>query len=248
MYFLRQIVAAVRSVAVYVWVSLYILVAGGIGLLLARLFNWPNVLYLVGLVGVRTATAIVGIRVVVEGEEHIVRRAQIYCVNHASNVEPPLLYAVLHKIQPKLLILYKAELQKIPILSHGFNFVGFVPIERGNREQSGKALEQAVERLSKGYSFLVFPEGTRSRTGDLLPFKKGAFVMALRAGAPIVPVAIHGARDAMRKGSPIIQPVTIRVKLGPAIETANVPPDGRDELIHSVRGHIAAMLDSIRRT
>jgi 1-acyl-sn-glycerol-3-phosphate acyltransferase len=244
---LRQIVASIRSAAVYVWVSLYILIFGGSALLLAWLFKWRNILYIAGLGGVRSATAIVGIKVVVEGEEHIIDRAAIYCVNHASNVEPPILYGVLHKLLPRLLILYKAELQKIPILSHGFNFVGFVPIERGNREQSSKALDQAVERLGKGFSFLVFPEGTRSRTGELLPFRKGAFVMALRAGAPIVPVAIDGAREAMRKGSPIIQPVTVRVRLGPPIETATVPPEGRDELIQSVRRQIAAMLDEIRR-
>jgi 1-acyl-sn-glycerol-3-phosphate acyltransferase len=244
---LRQIVAAVRSAAVYVWVSLSILVFGPTGLVLAYLFNWPNVLYQLALFSVRVAIAIVGIRVVVEGEEFIIDRPAIYCVNHASNVEPPILYAVLHKILPKLLILYKAELQKIPILSNGFNFVGFVPIERGNREQSSKALDTAVERLGRGFSFLVFPEGTRSRTGELLPFRKGAFLMAMRAGAPIVPTAIHGAREAMRKGSPIIQPVTVRVRLGPPIATANVPPEGRDELIQSVRGQIAIMLDQIRR-
>jgi 1-acyl-sn-glycerol-3-phosphate acyltransferase len=244
---LRQIVAAIRTVAVLLWVSLYILVFGGMALLLAWLFNWPNILYIAGLVGVRSATAIVGIKVVVEGEEHILDRAAIYCVNHASNVEPPLLYGVLHKLLPRLLILYKAELQKIPILSHGFNFVGFVPIERGNREQSSKALDLAVERIGRGFSFLVFPEGTRSRTGELLPFRKGAFVMALRAQAPIVPVAIAGARDAMRRGSPIILPVTIRVRIGEAVETRDVGPEGRDDLIHSVRARIGAMLDDIRR-
>jgi 1-acyl-sn-glycerol-3-phosphate acyltransferase len=244
---LRQLVAAVRTVAVYVWVSLFILICGPIGLLLAWLFTWPNVLYQFGLFAVRTALAIVGIRVVVEGEANILDRAAVYCVNHSSNVEPPLLYAVLHKVLPRLLILYKAELHKIPILSHGFDFVGFVPIERGNREQSSKALDRAVERLGAGFSFLVFPEGTRSRTGELLPFRKGAFVMALRAQAPIVPVAIAGAREAMRKGSPFIFPVIVRVRFGPPVETAGLGPEQRDDLIQSVRGQVGAMLQEIRR-
>lgn len=244
---LRVLVAAVRTVLVYLWVSIYILICGPVGLLLAWLFTWPNALYQIGLFAVRVAVRIVGIQVVVDGEEFILDRPAVYCVNHSSNVEPPILYAVLHRLLPRLLILYKAELQKIPILRHGFDFVGFVPIQRGNREQSSKAIDRGVERLGAGFSFLVFPEGTRSRTGELLPFKKGAFMLALRARAPVVPVAIAGARDAMRKGSPIIYPVMIRVRLGPPVETRDVSVEGRDELIHSVRAKIGAMLDDIRR-
>ena len=105
--------------------------------------------------------------------------------------------------------------------------MGFVPVERGNREQSSQALDMRGRAPGGGKSFLVFPEGTRSRTGELLPFKKGAFLVALRAQAPVVPVAIAGAREAMRKGSPLINPVTVRVKLGPPIETAR-PRAGGD--------------------
>jgi 1-acyl-sn-glycerol-3-phosphate acyltransferase len=244
---LRTLVAAVRTALVYLWVSLCILVFGPTGLLLAWLFNWPNVLYQFALFSVRVAFAIVGIRLHVQGDEYILDRPAVYCVNHNSNVEPPLLYIVLSRLFPRLLILYKAELQKIPILGRGFDFVGFVPIQRGNREQSGKAIDRAVERLGAGYSFLVFPEGTRSRTGELLPFKKGAFVLAMRAEAPIVPVAIAGAREAMRKGSPIIHPVDVRVRLGAPIETRGVGIERRDDLIHSVRAQVEALLDDIRR-
>lgn len=243
---LRDIVAAVRTVAVLIWVSLFILIAGPIGLLLAWLFNWPNALYLFGQFAVVVALRIVGIRYVVEHREYILERPAIYVVNHSSNVEPPLLYAVLEQLHPRLSILYKAELHNIPILAWGFDFVGFVPIQRGNREQSSKAIDLGVERLGAGFSFMVFPEGTRSRTGELLPFKKGAFVLALRAQVPIVPMAIAGAREAMRKGSPIIYPVTVRVRFGPAIETAGLGVDARDGLIHSVRSQVGALLEQIR--
>jgi 1-acyl-sn-glycerol-3-phosphate acyltransferase len=245
--FLRLLVAIIRTAAVLVWLSLYLLIAGPIGLFLTWLFNWPNVLYQLGLVGVVVALRIVGIRYVVEGDAYVLDRPAVYCVNHSSNVEPPVLYAVLQRLLPRLLILYKAELHKIPILSWGFDAVGFVPIERGNREQSSKAIDTAVERLGQGYSFLVFPEGTRSRTGELLPFKKGAFVLALRAQAPIVPIAIAGAPEAMRKGSPLIHPVTVRVRLGPPVETGGLGFDDRDPLINSVRTQIALMLAEIRK-
>jgi 1-acyl-sn-glycerol-3-phosphate acyltransferase len=139
-------------------------------------------------------------------------------------------------------ILYKAELRKLPILVRAFDLAGFVPLERGNRDQSLPAIERAADALREGNSFLIFPEGTRSRTGELLPFKKGGFIMALKGHAPIVPVAIKGARDAMKKGSPIIRPVRITVSFGAPIETAGLTLDDRDSLIAGARAAVAGLL------
>ncbi len=83
-----------------------------------------------------------------------------------------------------------------------FDVGGFIAIERNDREQAMQSIAKGAESLRAGNSFLIFPEGTRSRTGDLLPFKKGGFIMAIEAQAPVVPVAISGGRAAMRKGSP----------------------------------------------
>jgi len=157
-------------------------------------------------------------------------------------VEPPILFDALRELFPRLRILYKAELRKLPVLVRAFDLAGFVPLERGNPEQSLPAIDQAVEALGAGNSFLIFPEGTRSRTGALLPFKKGGFIMATRAQAPIVPVAITGARNAMRKGSPIIYSVDVRVRFGEPIETAGRSLDDRDKLIAEVRNRVEAML------
>jgi 1-acyl-sn-glycerol-3-phosphate acyltransferase len=240
---LQTSVAAIRSLMAYVLVSLYILVAGPIGIILAVAFKWPNVLYLLGLWGVRLALLLVGIRYDVTGDDNLlIGRAAVYCVNHASNVEPPVIYSILRRLFPKLRVLYKAELHRIPILSHGFDVVGFVPIERGNREQSMRAIERAAEALRDGHSFMIFPEGTRSRTGELLPFKKGGFIMAIKGQVPIVPVAIQGARAAMRKGSPIVRPVRITVQLGKPVETAGLELTDRDRIISEVRTRMQAML------
>jgi 1-acyl-sn-glycerol-3-phosphate acyltransferase len=204
------------------------------------------VLYRLGLWGVQAAFGIVGIKYDATGTEYIQgHRAAVYCVNHTSNVEPPVLYAVMRRLFPRLRILYKAELQKIPVLSTGFDVVGFVPVERANREQSLRAIEQAARALREGNSFLIFPEGTRSRTGQLLPFKKGGFIMAIKGQVPIVPVAIKGARDAMRKGSPIVRPVRIRVAIGEPVETAGMDVDDRDRLIAVVRGRLEHLLDGL---
>lgn len=236
------LLAAVRTAVALLVVSASTLFLGPPTIVIGWLFNWPNLPFQTGIQTVRLALAIVGLRYVVEGREHMLDRPAIYCANHTSNVEPPLLFAALRQLTPRLHILYKAELRKLPILNLGFDLVGFIPIDRGNREQTTRAVGQAVARLNAGGSFFVFPEGTRSRTGELLPFRKGAFVMALRAGVPIVPIAISGARDAMQKGSPIIRPATVRVRLGAPIETSGVGEDRRDELVRSVRAEVQRLL------
>ena len=237
--------AAVRSIVTYVAMSLYVLVIGPPVLLLALLFRRPGLLYAAGEIGVRLGLFLSGIRYTVSGAEHIRRQpASVYAVNHASNVEPPVLFLTLSPLFPRLRILYKAELRKLPILTRAFDLAGFIPLERGNRDQSIPAIERAAEALREGNSFLIFPEGTRSRTGELLPFKKGGFVMALKAQAPIVPVAIKGARAAMRKGSPWIQPVTIQVSFGEPIASTGMGLDDRDQLVATVRAEVERLLTS----
>jgi 1-acyl-sn-glycerol-3-phosphate acyltransferase len=235
------VLASLRTAVALILVSVSTLLLGPPTILIGWLFNWPNLPFQAGIQTVRIALAVVGLRYVVEGEEHLLDRPAIYCVNHTSNVEPPILFAALF---PRLRVLYKAELRKLPILNLGFDLVGFIPVDRGNREQTTRAVNLAVARLNAGGSFFVFPEGTRSRTGELLPFRKGAFVMAIRAGVPLVPVAISGARDAMRKGSPIIRPATVRLRVGAPIETAGLDEGRRDELVHSVRAEVQRLLSA----
>jgi 1-acyl-sn-glycerol-3-phosphate acyltransferase len=238
-----SLVAAIRSVAAYVVVALYVVLMGPPFVLIALAIGNPAILYRVGHLGVRIGLGLSGIRYHVEGAERIQRhRAAVYAVNHASNVEPPILFDALQATFPRLKILYKAELRKLPILVRAFDLAGFVPLERGNPEQSLPAIEGAVKALRDGNSFLIFPEGTRSRTGALLPFKKGGFIMAIKAQVPVVPVAITGTRNAMRKGSFIISPVQVRVQFGEPVETAGLGLEDRDKLIAEVRKRVETML------
>jgi 1-acyl-sn-glycerol-3-phosphate acyltransferase len=234
------LIAAVRSAITYVAVSLYVLVTGLVGMLLATVFGWVGLLYIFGHGGVYLGLWLCGIRFKVAGREHLpLDRAAVYCSNHESNVDPPLLFTALH---PRMHILYKHEIDQIPVLARAFRMGGFIPIDRRNKESAMRAIEKGAASIRAGSSFLIFPEGTRSRTGEMLPFKKGGFVMAIKAGAPIVPVAISGGRAAMQRGSAIIRPVTISIRVGPPIETADVDLDDRDQLIGLVRERIAGLL------
>lgn len=233
-------IAACRSVVTYVAILVYIAVAGPLALVFGAVFRWKRGMYLLGHGGVGLALAAAGIRYRVSGLEQLPGSAVVFCSNHESNVDPPVLFQALH---PQLHILYKAELHKFPVMGTVFDVGGFVPIDRGDRQKAFAGIDLGAASLRAGNSFLIFPEGTRSRTGELLPFKKGGLIMALQAQVPIVPVAISGGRASMRKGSGIVRPVKVSVRVGRPISTAGVTQANRDELIGRVRAEVQRLLD-----
>jgi 1-acyl-sn-glycerol-3-phosphate acyltransferase len=233
-------IAAVRSFLAYVTVSLYVLLTAPVGMLLAMTFGWTDLLYVFGHAGAQLGLSLAGIRFKVAGRENVPQgRAAVYCANHQSNVDPPVLYRAVH---PRLHVLYKQEIDRIPLLARAFRMAGFIPIDRHNKESALRSIEAGASSLRSGHSFLIFPEGTRSKTDQLLPFKKGGFRMAIKAGAPIVPVAISGGRAAMVRGSFIIRPVTLTIRVGRPVETRAVDVEARDVLIERVRHEIATLL------
>jgi 1-acyl-sn-glycerol-3-phosphate acyltransferase len=233
------VIAAVRSVLTYLLVSLYVLIVAPVGMLIALILGYGEHLHWLGHVGVRLALFLSGVDYRISGTIPPPSKAVVFCANHQSNVDPPVLYLVLH---PALRILYKREMDKIPVMTRSFRMGGFIPVDRKNKEAAAKSIEMGAEAIRSGKSFLIFPEGTRSKTSELLPFKKGGFVMAIRAQAPIVPVAVSGGREAMQRGSWIVRPVTVSIRVGEPISTVGMTIEDRHALVARVRGAIESML------
>lgn len=179
----------------------------------------------------------------------LVRIAQATIVQHPGFVpEPgkPYFFAMNHQslfdivaafvcIPENLRFVAKKSLRAIPFLGWYMSVTGMVFIDRKNRDDAKRSLEEACEKIRSGISILTFPEGTRSRDGRLLPFKKGLFIMAIQAGVPIVPVAIEGCQNLLERDTLRIQPCRIDFVIGKPIPTAGLTMDDRDALMQRVR-------------
>ncbi|HXH47911.1 MAG TPA: lysophospholipid acyltransferase family protein [Terriglobia bacterium] len=234
----------VRTLLVYAVVIFFIFILGPPLLLWSLITGSTDRLYSVGVFGARTALFMAGVKIMVSGREKIpLGKAVIYMPNHQSNSDPPAVASIL----PPVLIMAKKEFFRIPIMGTGMRMRGFIPVDRTNRERAFAAVDQAVASLKAGHSFLVFPEGTRSRTGKLQVFKKGVFVMAIEAGMPIVPISVSGATKIMRPGDFRIHPGPVQITIHDPIPTAGYSIADRSKVAEHVRRAIVSGLSPEER-
>jgi 1-acyl-sn-glycerol-3-phosphate acyltransferase len=222
----------IRALFVIVIIVLYILFVGLPFLVHAWLTKNTDRLYHIGVAAARLVLWLSGVQLDVHGLEKIPHgQAAIYMPNHQSNCDPPAVISLL----PPVLVMAKQEFFRIPILGTAMIYRGFIPVDRQNRGRAIAAVEQAVQSLKAGSSFMAFPEGTRSRDGRLQDFKKGLFVMAIKAQALIVPVSVSGARHVMPKGKFAIYPGRVRITFHDPISAADYALPERRELVRVTR-------------
>jgi len=229
----------IRAIVVSLFLALYILVLGPPYILHCLLTRRPDVLYFVGLGGAKLAMRLSGIRVRAEGLENIPPGVCLFVGNHTSNVDPP---AVAAAIPRRVALLGKKEVFRIPILGRALLLVNFVPVDRADREAAAASVEMAIQHLRDGVSFLIFPEGTRSPDGRLRSFKKGTFVMAIKAGVPIVPVSVIDAHKRMARRSTVISPGEVRVRFHKPVSPEGYTLERRAELSRKVFDAVASGL------
>ena len=196
------------------------LVTGDIGLL----YRWSMWI-------MRTGLRLARIQVQVLGREHIPARPCIFMANHVSNLDPPIL---LPELPFRTAFFLKRSLIKIPILGLGMRLANFIPVDRDGRLESAReSVKVAQQVLASGVNISTFPEGTRSRNGRLLPFKKGPFYLAMESGVPVVPVSIWGSEHMMTKGSLRIKPGLAHVTFHPAVDPQQFAT--REQLTAAIR-------------
>ena len=180
-----------------------------------------------------------GIRIDVTGREQLdPQQRYIFMSNHVSNLDPPLLLPLL---PGRTSVFLKRSLMKIPVLGYAMRLGRFVPVDRdGSVESAKQSVETARQVLESGLHVMTFVEGTRSRDGRLLPFKKGPFYLAMETGAPVVPISIWGTESMMKKGSVSITPGTAHVVFHAPLWPRDYAT--REELIAAVRQSIASSL------
>lgn len=191
----------------------------------------------------RTALWLAGVRVQVEGREHIDSDATyIFMCNHVSNLDPPILIPQLPR---RTSVLVKKELFRVPILGRAMLMGDLVPVDRRNREAAVNSMRHAEDVMARGLNMTVFPEGTRSTDGRLLPFKKGPFYLAMDSNVPVVPVTVLGSEALMPKGSTTIHAGTVRLVFHPPISPAQF--SDKEGLIAAIRQAIASELPASLR-
>ncbi len=187
----------------------------------------------VGRIWAKCILALSNIRVTVKGLSNLEPgRSYIYMVNHMSNFDIPVLQAFL-PVQFRWLA--KAELYKIPVFGYAMKRAGYISIDRSDRKSAIESLNKAVKIVRDGISVVIFPEGTRSRTHNLQPFKKGGFFLAVDSGAPIIPIIIHGTERIMPKKQMLIKSGDVTLEIAKPINSSDYTRKTKNDLMNKVR-------------
>ncbi|HNW27035.1 MAG TPA: lysophospholipid acyltransferase family protein [Spirochaetota bacterium] len=192
-----------------------------------------NFVHYIGKFWSRMNLLFVGARIRVSGTEHITKgTSYLVMSNHQSQFD---VWSLIGYLPLQLRWVMKKELRKVPIFGLGCERMGHIFIDRGNPEKSREELKVLKDKFSKGASVVFFPEGTRSPDGNLLPFKKGGFVMSIQTGIPILPVTVRGSRDLLPKDSTRFRPGIISIIIHEPIPVNTYSYEQKEALMEKVR-------------
>ena len=233
----------IRTVFMLAFWGFSTLIVGPPGLLFALITGNVVPLYRAATWLAQLGVRLAGVKIEVRGLEHLQPgHNYIFMSNHVSNLDPPVLIAV---VPGRCSVLVKKELFRIPILGTGMKVADLVPVDRGDREAAIESVNAAVKVLRQGLHMVVYPEGTRSEDGHLLPFKKGPFHLAMESGTPVVPVTLLGTLESWPKTRFALRPGTATVVFHPPVDPHAYAD--RDLLMQTVRDAIAGALPAERR-
>jgi 1-acyl-sn-glycerol-3-phosphate acyltransferase len=224
----------IRTAYIFLWVVIATTVLGIIAITISLFARTGNAVHIIARIWAKSILMVSRIKVKIYGLSNInLSGSYIYMSNHQSSYDIPVLLAHL-PVQFRWLA--KAELFKIPIFGRSMRGAGYIGIDRFNQISAFKTIDDAARKIKAGgISIMIFPEGTRSLDGNLRPFKKGGFVMAVEAQVPVVPVILQGTRAILPKGSLRVTPGVVHMKIEDPIDTSRYNRDTKDELMERVR-------------
>jgi 1-acyl-sn-glycerol-3-phosphate acyltransferase len=233
----------IRAIALLSFWGISILIVGPPLVIYAAVTGNVGPLYYIATRLTRWGVLLIGVKIEVRGLEHLQAGSNyIFMSNHASNLDPPVLIPV---IPGRTSVLVKKEVFRVPVLGTGMRLAELVPVDRGDHEAAIESVQAAIKVLRKGLHMLIYPEGTRTGDGRLLPFKKGPFYLAMDSGVPVVPVTILGTFESWPKTRFALRPGTATVVFHPPIDPHDF--SDRDALMKTVVDTIASSLPPERR-
>ncbi|MCI0613855.1 1-acyl-sn-glycerol-3-phosphate acyltransferase [bacterium] len=230
---MKKFIAGARLILCCIVIVLYLIIVGIPVLTYCRIVSNPALALRLSKLLDRIVMSIAGTRIITEGSEKVdLKRGCVYVLNHRSLMDSLVAF---YALPGDLRFLAKKELYKIPLVNFALRTMGMIEVDRSNPEAAANSIDRAVSHLQNGKSVAMFPEGTRNRGEGLLSFKKGAFVLAIKAQVPIVPVVLIGAEKSIAPDTIFLYPATIRMIFHDPIDTKGMDLEQRNELLEQTR-------------
>ncbi len=235
---MRELLSHARSVFILIpWLLLATLVMGLISFFCSFFDATGRLQHKVAVRWARMLLAVFQVRVEVLGAEKLEPdRQYVFCSNHFSLVDTPIMFSSMPR---EFRILARHGLWRIPFIGWHLNRAGHVPVNRENPRQAKKSITRAAEKIRSGYSTLLFPEGGRTRSEQMRPFKPGAAYIAIEAGVPIAPMAIVGSRNVLAPGSTHLRPGRVELRVGDPVPTEGLKNRDAKQTIARVQQEVA---------